>query len=1221
MNTIHDIVKQRVLVLDGATGTMIQRYRLTEKDFRGERFKNHPCDLKGNNDLLSITRPDVCKEIHRQFLEAGADIIETNSFNSTSVSQADYQMTHLVQEINIAAAKNAREMADEFTKKNLSKPRFVAGSMGPTNKTASLSPDVNDPSFRAISYDELANAYEEQAEALIDGGVDVLLVETVFDTLNAKAALFGIERMQKRKGTNVPVMVSVTVVDMSGRTLSGQTLSAFLISIAHANIFSIGLNCSFGADTLLGFLEELSSKAPWYVSAYPNAGLPNQLGEYDHSACIMAGFIGEYFNRGLVNIIGGCCGTTPGHIAEIAEHAGHAKVRQIPVLKQLTRLSGLEPLEITRESNFINIGERTNVAGSMKFAKLIREKKYEEALIIAREQVDGGAQVIDVNMDDGMLDAKTEMVKFLNLMASDPDISRIPVMIDSSKWEVIEAALKCCQGKPIVNSISLKEGEDDFLKKARMVRSYGAAVVVMAFDEQGQAASFDRRVKICRRAYDLLTGKVGFPPEDIIFDPNILAIGTGMEEHNNYAVDFINGTRWIKENLPYAKVSGGVSNLSFSFRGNNTVREAMHSAFLYHAIQAGMDMGIVNPGMLMIYSDIPAELLVKVEDVILNRRPDATERLIEFAQTLKPADKKEQKTEEWRGQILEERLKYALIKGIADFLETDLAEALEKYPQPLLIIEGPLMAGMNVVGDLFGSGKMFLPQVVKTARVMKKAVAILQPHIEKDKLNSGKSSSAGKILMATVKGDVHDIGKNIVSVVMGCNNFEVIDLGVMTPCERILETAVAEKVDVIGLSGLITPSLDEMIHVASEMERQGFRIPLFIGGATTSKIHTAVKIFPQYSQPVIYAKDASQGTAFLSTMMTPEKRYTFWEQMKSEYEAMAARHANDKPENYATLKTAREKAFKPDWEKTPVLPPKRLGWIELKDYPLDEIRKYINWTFFFNTWEIPGKYPQIFSDPQKGTEAKKLYDEAQILLDDIIAGKKLKANAMVGIFPANSEGDDFVIYHPEKPGTELTRFCNLRQQYIKTETPHYYCLSDFIKPSTLGTDYIGAFINTAGIGLDDLVAGYEANQDVYSSLLAKSLADRLAEAFAEVIHLHMRREWWGFALNENLGFDDLMREKYQGIRPAFGYPACPDHSEKENLFQLLDPEQKTQMKLTESFMMVPGASVSGIVLAHPDSKYFAIGKITLEQVEDYAKRKRISMAEVERWLGANLSYR
>ncbi len=1219
MQDIRKIIQQRVLVLDGATGTMIQQYKLSENQFRGNEFAGHSCDLKGNNDILSVTQPGICKEIHRQFLEAGADIIETNTFNANRISQADYKCENFISRINLAAARNARLVADEFTKNTPLKPRFVAGSMGPTNKTASLSPDVNDPSFRAVTFDELSAAYYEQAEALIDGGVDLLLVETIFDTLNAKAALFAIEQLQLKKGTNLPVMVSVTVTDKSGRTLSGQTLNAFLISIAHANIFSVGLNCSFGADTLLGFLSELSEKSPWYLSAYPNAGLPNQLGEYDHTACIMAGFIKEYLDRNLVNIIGGCCGTTPAHIAEIAELAADAKP-YIPVsLDNITKLSGLEPLEIKPETNFVNIGERTNVAGSIKFARLIREKKYEEALSVAREMVDGGAQIIDVNMDDGMLDARSEMVKFLNLMAGDPDISRIPVMIDSSKWEVIEAALKCCQGKPVVNSISLKEGETDFIEKALKIRKYGAAAVIMAFDEKGQASSFDRKTEICNRAYHLLVSN-GFPPEDIIFDPNILAIGTGIEEHNNYAVDYIEATQWIKKNLPYAKVSGGVSNLSFSFRGNNLVREAIHSVFLYHAIKAGMDMGIVNPGMLMIYSDIEPELLEKVEDLVLNRRPDATERLIEFAQHLKPAGEKEQKTEEWRKGGLENRLEYALIKGIPEYLETDLAEALQKYHPALTIIEGPLMQGMNIVGDLFASGKMFLPQVVKTARVMKKAVAILQPYIEKEK-TTGQKSSAGKILLATVKGDVHDIGKNILAVVLGCNNFEVIDLGVMTPADKIIETALSEKVDAVGLSGLITPSLDEMVHVAREMQRRNLSVPLFIGGATTSKVHTAVKIAPEYQSPVVYAKDASQGTAFFSNALNASKSENFFRQLKEDYLEVASKYSKTSRDSYALLETARKNPAPVMHNGSTIYKPNQLGLIELIDYPVTEIQKYINWTFFFNTWEITGKYPDIFNHPEKGQEARKLFDDASTLLNQISSQHLLKANAVAGIFPANAEGDDIVVYQPEKPEIELTRLFHLRQQFIKSETPYFYCLSDFVAPLSSGMkDYIGVFACTAGTGLEKLVEKFEKQNDIYHALLAKTLADRLAEAFAELIHLRMRREWWGFATNENLSFEELMREKYQGIRPAYGYPACPDHSEKQRLFELIDKPHKTGITLTSSFMMVPAASVCGLVFSHPGSKYFAVGKIDRDQVEDYASRKNMTIQETEKWLNTILSY-
>jgi len=1218
---LEEIIKNRILVLDGATGTMIQRYKLTEEDFRGEEFKNHPVDLKGNNDLLSITRPDVCKAIHKQFLEAGADIIETNTFNAQRISQADYSTESLSRRINVEAAKNARETADLFTAQNPDKPRFVAGSMGPTNKTASLSPDVNDPSKRSITFDELVDAYQEQAEGLIEGDVDIMLIETVFDILNAKAAYVGVINAFEKYNTTLPIMMSITVADKSGRTLSGQTVEAFIISLSHMDLFSIGLNCSFGAEGMRPYLEELASKSPWYISVYPNAGLPNQLGEYDELPKTMANQIQYYLENRLVNIVGGCCGTTPAHIEAIASIVKDYQPHEKTKIKTETRLSGLEPLYISPERNFVNVGERTNVAGSRKFARLIREKKYEEALTIARNQVDGGAQIIDVNLDDGLLDAKEEMRIFLNYIVSEPEISRLPIMIDSSKWEAIEAGLKVLQGKAVVNSISLKEGEDEFIKKAKAIRKYGAAAVIMAFDEEGQAVTAKRKIEVCERAYRIWVDKLGFPPEDIIFDPNILAIATGMEEHNNYAVEFIEAIKWIKKNLPHAKISGGLSNLSFSFRGNNTVREAMHSVFLYYAIKEGMDMAILNPGMIQIYDDIPKDLLQLVEDVVLNRRPDAGDRLIEFAETIKGDDKKaEVKTQEWREKPLEERLSYSLMKGISEYLEEDLTEALKKYSPALKIIEGPLMDGMNIVGKLFGEGKMFLPQVVKTARVMKQAVAFLQPYIE-DELGAGggERTYAGRIQLATVKGDVHDIGKNIVSVVLACNNFEIIDLGVMVPTETIIETAKENNADIIACSGLITPSLDEMVHIAKEMEKAGFTIPLFVGGATTSKLHTALKIDPHYSGPVVHTNDASEAVKVMSEVLNKQTGAEYCANIKKEYERIRQNHENvNKP--LLSFADAKNKKMPFDTAKAHIKKPEKLGFTVYTDYDISEIRKYIDWTFFFISWGFKGKYPEILNDKEKGEEVKKLYDDANKLIDEIIKEKSLQANAVVGLFPANGEGEDIVIYSPEDENREIARYKGLRQQRPAPNSEYCYSLADFVAPASSGVkDYIGAFAVTAGLNIDKKIEEYNEKNDEYNAILIKLVADRLAEAFTEVLHIRVRRELWGFAPYENLSLNDLLAIKYRGIRPAIGYPACPEHSEKDMLFDLIKARE-IGMELTESYAMIPNASVSGLILAHPDSHYFGIGKIDREQVEDYAKRKEWSIETAEKWLGTLLNY-
>jgi len=1226
---IKEELQKRILVIDGAMGTMIQRYQLTEKDFRGERFKDHPSDLQGNNDLLNITRPDVIKAIHAEYLDAGADIIETNTFSTQVISLADYHLEELAYELSYEGARLAREVADEYTLKEPHKPRFVAGAVGPTNRTASLSPDVNDPGYRAVSFDDLAEAYYTQVRGLVDGGADVLLVETIFDTLNAKAALFAINRYANESGKHLPVMISGTITDASGRTLSGQTVEAFWNSIRHANLLSVGLNCALGAKEMRPHIQELSEKADVFISAYPNAGLPNEFGQYDETAHETAHQVDDFMKAGLVNIVGGCCGTTPDHIKCIAERAVKHSPRKIVQVEPYMRLSGLEAVTITPESIFVNVGERTNITGSPKFSKLILAENYEEALTVARQQVEGGAQVIDINMDEGMIDSEAVMVKFLNLVASEPDISKLPIMIDSSKWTVIEAGLKCIQGKGIVNSISLKEGEEKFKEYARKILSYGAATVVMAFDETGQADSLERRKEICQRSYNILVNEVGFPPQDIIFDPNILTVATGLEEHNNYAVDFIEATRWIKQNLPYAKVSGGVSNISFSFRGNNVVREAMHSAFLYHAIKAGMDMGIVNAGMLEVYQEIDKELLELVEDVLLNRRDDATERLVEYADTVKSKGKEIVRDEEWRKEPVESRLSHALVKGIIEYLDDDVEEARQKYAKPLEVIEGPLMDGMNIVGDLFGAGKMFLPQVVKSARVMKKAVAYLLPFIELEKQrvidagedSSGSRANAGKILMATVKGDVHDIGKNIVGVVLACNNFEVIDLGVMVPAQRIIEEAKKQEVDIIGLSGLITPSLDEMVHFAKEMEREGFTIPLIIGGATTSRIHAAVKVAPNYSGAAIHVLDASRSVTVCSSLMNRDTRDDYIQGIKDEYEKAREAHANKKSDKrFVTLEQARADKFQIDLDK--VAPkPAFTGTKVFEAYPLAELVPYIDWTPFFHTWELRGSYPKIFDDKFVGVEAKKLYDDAQKLLKEIVDNNLLQANGVIGFWPANAVGDDIELYTDESRTQLLSRIHTLRQQSEKVKGEPYYALSDFVatKESSV-SDYFGGFAVTTGIGCDELVAKFEKDYDDYNSIMAKALADRLAEAFAEKMHELVRKEYWGYARNEELTAEELIKEEYQGIRPAPGYPACPEHTEKITLFDLLKAEDNAHMHLTESLAMTPAASVSGFYFAHPQSRYFGLNKISKDQVEDYAKRKNMTVETAERWLGPNLNY-
>ena len=1221
-----EILTQRILVIDGAMGTMIQRHKLTEKDFRGERFKDHPYDLKGNNDLLSITQPEIIKAIHRAYFEAGADIIETNTFNGTSISQADYHAEHLAYEINFESAKIAKEVAAEFKKKNPDKPRFVAGALGPTNKTLSLSPNVNDPGYRAVTFDEMVNAYYEQTRGLVDGGVDIILIETIFDTLNAKASIIAVQKYLDEKGIELPLMISGTIVDQSGRTLSGQTVEAFFISTSHAkNLISIGLNCALGAKQMRPFVEDLSNISDKFISVYPNAGLPNEMGGYDETPQTMASVLEDFLASGFVNIVGGCCGTTPDHIKAISEIVKRHKPRIPKKQEPYLRLSGLEPVVLRPDSNFMNIGERTNVTGSKKFARLIKENNYDEALSVARDQVEGGAQVLDVNMDEGMLDSEAAMTKFLNLLEAEPDIAKLPIMIDSSKWSVIEAGLKCLQGKGIVNSISMKEGEDVFKEHARKVLSYGAAVIVMAFDEKGQADTFERRIEICKRAHKILTNEVGFAPQDIIFDPNILAIATGIEEHNNYAVNYLEATRWIKQNLPLAKVSGGVSNLSFSFRGNDTVREAMHSAFLFHAIKAGMDMGIVNAGQLEVYEEIPKELLEKVEDVILNRRSDATERLIEFAETIKKKDKSEEKKDEWRNLPVEERLKHALIKGIVDYIDEDVEEARLKFSQPLEVIEGPLMSGMNVVGDLFGAGKMFLPQVVKSARVMKKAVAILIPFIEAEKEKNQSTRERGKVLMATVKGDVHDIGKNIVGVVLGCNNYNVIDLGVMVHTEKILQTAIDEKADVIGLSGLITPSLDEMVHVAKEMERRGMKLPLLIGGATTSRIHTAVKISPNYSGAVIHVLDASRSVPVVSNLLNEneEERKKYVQLFKEEYNNLSEDYTKRKTDkNYISLEQARENRLKTDWKKASFKKPNEPGVTVLSNYPLSTLRKYIDWTPFFMTWELKGKYPSIFDDKNVGGEVKKLFDDANKLLDKIINEKLLTANGVVGLFPANTVGvDDIEVYSDESRSGVKRVLHTIRQQMQKSPGEPNIALADFIAPKENGVeDYIGMFAVTAGIGIEELVEEFEKDHDDYNSIMVKALADRLAEAFAEHLHELVRKEYWGYASDEKFSNEDLVKEKYIGIRPAPGYPAQPDHTEKPIIFSLLDAEKNTGIKLTESMAMYPAASVSGLYISHPEAKYFTVGKIGKDQVLDYHRRKGMSVDEIERWLGPIINY-
>jgi len=1221
LKALRASVAQRILVLDGAMGTMIQSYALDEKDFRGERLRAHPKDLRGNNDLLTLTRPDVIAEIHRGYLEAGADLLETNTFNAQVISQSDYGTEALVHELNVAAAQLARREADAMTARTPERPRFVIGVLGPTNRTASLSPDVNDPGFRNVSFAQLAAAYRTQAEALIEGGVDLLMVETIFDTLNCKAALFAVRGLLDELNVDVPLIVSGTITDASGRTLSGQTVEAFWNSVRHADLFAIGLNCALGAAQLRPYIEELSRLANLPVSCHPNAGLPNAFGGYDQTPAEMAALMGDFARSGFVNLVGGCCGTTPAHIRALAETVAGLRPRAVPEVAPICRLSGLEPLNIRPDTLFVNIGERTNVTGSARFAALIKAGDYEAGLAVARHQVENGAQIIDVNMDEGMLDAPAAMERFLRLVATEPDIAKVPIMVDSSRWEALEVGLQNLQGKGIVNSISLKEGEAEFLARARLVRRYGAAVVVMAFDEQGQADTADRKVAICTRAYKLLTEQVGFPPEDIIFDPNIFAVATGIEEHNAYAIAYLEATQRIKESLPRALVSGGVSNLSFAFRGSAAVREAMHSAFLFHAIKAGMDMGIVNAAQLAVYEDIPPDVLVLVEDVLFNRRPDATERLTALAEEHRESTVEARADAAWRGLPVTERLRHALIEGILDHVEADVEEARRAAPKPIDVIEGPLMDGMNVVGDLFGAGKMFLPQVVKSARVMKKAVAYLVPFLEAEQQAAGGVRRAGKVVLATVKGDVHDIGKNIVGVVLRCNNYEVIDLGVMVPAQTILDTARREEADVIGLSGLITPSLDEMVRVGREMTRQGFTLPLLIGGATTSRAHTAVKIAPAYSGPTIHVLDASRGVGVVSQLLAADRRATFLGDISSEYERLRAEYGSRDAERVILpLAEARARRLRLDWTAYEPPRPCRPGVTVFDDYPLDELVPYIDWTPFFQAWELKGSYPAIFEDSKVGEAAKKLFADAEALLKRIVTERLVQARGVFGLYPAHAADDDIVIYTDEDRERVRAVVRGLRQQFEKGPGRPNLALADYVAPRDGKPDWVGAFALTAGVGLDAVCAAFERDHDDYSSILAKALADRLTEAFAERLHERVRTEFWGYAPEERHDVATLVAEKFRGIRPAPGYPACPDHTEKRTLFDLLDVSGAVGMTLTESCAMLPAASVSGWYFAHPEARYFGLGRIGRDQVADYAARKGMTPEEVERWLAANLAY-
>ncbi|MCX6579358.1 MAG: methionine synthase [Candidatus Aminicenantes bacterium] len=1218
---MKQLLKKRILILDGAMGTMIQEHKLTETDFRGARFKNHPVDLKGNNDILSLTQPQIIREIHKAFLEAGSDIIETNTFSATGLSQQDYRLEHLVYEINLAAAQNARAAVKEFQEKYPHRRCFVAGSLGPTGKTLSISPDVNNPGARDVTFDQMAEAYAEAVRGLIDGGVDLLLIETIFDTLNCKAAIYAVKNYFEKHNIELPLIISATIAGAGGRTLSGQTPEAFWYSVAHARPLAVGLNCALGADQMRPHLQALAAVADCAVSVYPNAGLPNEFGQYDDAPHHMAAVIEEFARNGFVNIVGGCCGTTPGHIKAIAQQVRPYAPRTIPDAPAYTFLSGLEPLIIKEDSLFVNIGERTNVTGSARFAKLIQGKEYEKALEVARDQIENGAQIIDVNMDEAMLDSDREMVAFLQLAAAEPDISRVPVMLDSSKWSVIEAGLKCLQGKGIVNSISLKEGEEKFIQRAETILKYGAAAIVMAFDEKGQADTLERRMEICTRSYRILTEKVGFPGRDIIFDPNIFAIGTGIEEHRNYAVDYLEAVRRIKQQFPCALVSGGVSNLSFAFRGNNAIREAMHSAFLYHAIEAGMDMGIVNAGQLTVYEEIPPDLLERVEDVVLNRREDAAERLVEAAHSVSDKTRLDKKILEWRERPVQERLLHALVTGTTQYIEEDAAEAHRLLGDAVKVIEGPLMDGLNHVGDLFGSGKMFLPQVVKSARVMKKAVAFLMPFIEKEKAAAGKGlepKARARILLATVKGDVHDIGKNIAAVVLGCNNYEVLDLGVMVPSNVILEAAKKENVDIIGLSGLITPSLDEMAKIAAEMEREGFKIPLLVGGATTSKIHTAIKIAPGYSGPVVQVPDASRAVGVVNGLLDEKNRERYAAEIKKEYEELRLKRQSQMDAvQFVSLGEARKHKLQLDWQTYQPPVPRILGLQEFHSYPISELSRYIDWTFFFKVWQLTGRYPEVLDDPIKGKEATRLYDDARAMLGRIEKEQLLRANAVLGIFPANSVNDDDIEIYTDESRVEVMSVVHTLRRQVKGrgDGDVFTALADFIAPKESGVkDYLGGFAVTAGLGMEEALKKFEKENDDYSIIMIKALADRLAEALAERIHERVRKEFWGYEPGENLEVGDMFKGKYRGIRPAPGYPSCPDHTEKRGLFDWLSVEERASIGLSENYMMVPGASVSGYYFSHPRAHYFPVEKIAKDQVEDYALRKGMAIHEVEKWL-------
>ncbi len=1226
LNALREAASERILVLDGAMGTELQRSRFSEEDFRGERFKDWKQDVKGNNDLLILTQPDAVLNVHLDYFRAGADIVETNTFSGTSIAQADYGMEAIVYELNYEGARIAREAA-LIVQKEDGRRRFVAGAIGPTNRTLSISPDVNNPGYRAVTFEQVRDAYAEQVRGLVDGGAEIILIETIFDTLNAKAAIVATHQVFAEKGVKLPVMISGTITDLSGRTLSGQTPTAFWYSVRHAEPFSVGLNCALGAREMRAHVQEIGKVADTFVCAYPNAGLPNEFGLYDESPEATARMLAEFADAGLVNVVGGCCGTTPAHIRAIAEAIAGKAPRQVPVMQPRMRLSGLEPFTLTSDIPFVNVGERTNVTGSAKFRKLITNGDYAAALDVARDQVANGAQIIDVNMDEGLLDSEKAMVEFLNLVAAEPDIARVPVMVDSSKFHVIEAGLKCLQGKAIVNSISMKEGEEAFIEHAKICRSYGAAVVVMAFDEQGQADTLERKVEICTRAYRILTEQVGFPPEDIIFDPNVFAVATGIEEHNGYGVAFIEAVRIIRETLPHAHISGGVSNLSFSFRGNEPVREAMHSVFLFHAIKVGMDMGIVNAGQLAVYDEIDPELRDLCEDVVLNRRPDATERLLEAAPRFKGDGAGASKATdlEWRTWSVEKRIEHALVNGITEFIEQDTEEARQAAERPLHVIEGPLMAGMNVVGDLFGAGKMFLPQVVKSARVMKRAVAYLMPFMEAEKKASGldERSTAGKVLMATVKGDVHDIGKNIVGVVLACNNYEVIDLGVMVPAQKILETARREKVDVIGLSGLITPSLDEMVNVASEMEREGFDIPLLIGGATTSRVHTAVKIHPNYQKgQAVYVTDASRAVSVVSSLLSPDAKNAYVETLRSEYRRVADAHARSEADKQRLpIEKARANRLKIDWESYSAPRPTFTGARVFRSYDVGELVPYIDWTPFFQTWELKGRFPAILEDEQQGSAARQLWDDAQAMLKQLVEERWFNPKAVIGFWPANAVGDDIRLYTGESRGETLATFYGLRQQLSKRDGKPNLCISDFVAPAESGKpDWIGAFVVTSGIEEVRIAEKFERANDDYRSILVKALADRLAEAFAERMHERVRKEFWAYAPDENLTNEGLIREEYRGIRPAPGYPAQPDHTEKAALFSLLEAERRIGVSLTESYAMWPGSSVSGLYLAHPEAYYFGVAKVERDQVEDYAVRKGMGVQEVERWLSPILNY-